>query len=769
MSRAVRLRFWLCAVAAVALCAVFALRVAPHMPVEADILALLPADERDRAAEAAQTRYAEAIGQRILVLVGASDFDAARRGAAAYATVLRGSGLFDTVRDAIDTGERRALSGYLPYRDGLLSARHRALLDRGDRAALREQALNAFYSPAGLAQPYGLADDPLGLLSAFVAQTAATLGNARYTGGVMSIDAGGRHYVLVSAQLDRSALSLGLLDTATPMLRQARAAALGAGADEVLESGVVFHALAAAQRARQEIQTFGSLSLAGVLLLLLGSFRSPRPLLLSLGSLGLGIIAGLSACRLAFAQVHMATLIFGSSLIGISIDYALHFLGDRFRETTGWTPESTLRHAGPGILMGHLSTLLAFLALMAAPFPGLRQIALFSAAGLAAACASVLCLYPVLLRGWAPRHRPLALDLARRLAALHVPRIWRRGALLALLAVVAAGAWRLEFLDDIRVLQSSPAGLIAQEVRVRALLGRVPGSRFMLVSGDSEETLLQHEEALRARLGDGAAVAISSALPSIRQQRRDRERLAQAVYAEDGVLASVMATIGYAPAQIEAARAGFAARQAVLTPQTFLDSPLGEPYRALWLGHQDGRWFSAMPLLGDVPPAIEDGPHWRLIDKPRDISDMLGRYRRITLGLMAAVYLLIGLALALRYGWRGGLSVLLPAVGGAALALSALALAGIPLNLFNVLALLLVLGIGVDYAIFLREGRGGDTVLMAVLLSTLTTLLSFGLLAMSATAFIRAIGLTLALGISFVFLLAVIYRPVSSEELCQKS
>ena len=79
-----------------------------------------------------------------------------------------------------------------------------------------------------------------------------------------------------------------------------------------------------------------------------------------------------------------------------------------------------------------------------------------------------------------------------------------------------------------------------------------------------------------------------------------------------------------------------------------------------------------------------------------------------------------------------------------ALTLATLGLLHEPLNLFHVLSLLLVLGLGVDYAIILREGRSHQAVL-AVFLSMTTTLISFGLLGFSSVPFVRSIGITVAL------------------------
>ena len=98
---------------------------------------------------------------------------------------------------------------------------------------------------------------------------------------------------------------------------------------------------------------------------------------------------------------------------------------------------------------------------------------------------------------------------------------------------------------------------------------------------------------------------------------------------------------------------------------------------------------------------------------------------------------------------------------GLTLTLATLGLLHEPLNLFHVLSLLLVLGLGVDYAIILREGRSRQAVL-AVFLSMTTTLISFGLLGFSSVPFVRSIGITVALGVAYTFLIALAAKPRNS-------
>jgi predicted exporter len=194
------------------------------------------------------------------------------------------------------------------------------------------------------------------------------------------------------------------------------------------------------------------------------------------------------------------------------------------------------------------------------------------------------------------------------------------------------------------------------------------------------------------------------------------------------------------------------------------------PLRELWFDDVGGGPAGVVML-----DAVRDAERLRsavagaegvvLVDRVADVSALL-RDHRVTASLgIVAVYVLIYLALALRYGARDALVILLPPAGAALLTLGLLGWIGSPLNLFNLLALLLVLGMGVDYAIFLREGRRTQpTVLLAIGLSAFTTWISFGLLSLSATPFVRSMGLTLAAGIALVFVLAVWLGPQGVEE-----
>jgi predicted exporter len=99
-----------------------------------------------------------------------------------------------------------------------------------------------------------------------------------------------------------------------------------------------------------------------------------------------------------------------------------------------------------------------------------------------------------------------------------------------------------------------------------------------------------------------------------------------------------------------------------------------------------------------------------------------------------------------------------PALLASLTSLALVALLGGEANLMHLVACLLVLSMGEDYAVFLLEERdakeGPATTMVGILLACVTTVLSFGLLAMSAHPALRALGFVTSVGVGLAFVLA---------------
>ena len=175
-----------------------------------------------------------------------------------------------------------------------------------------------------------------------------------------------------------------------------------------------------------------------------------------------------------------------------------------------------------------------------------------------------------------------------------------------------------------------------------------------------------------------------------------------------------------------------------------------------------GLRYASLPLLAGAADGLA-GVQW--VDKVGGISAVLGSYRATMGWVVLGAYAVVFAVLFPRYRgrtWR----VLAPTAAASVLAVALLGYSGQHLQLFHVLALMLLLGVGVDYGIFMQEDAddGNDAPWLAVGLSAASTILSFGLLALSGTPALRAFGLTMLVGAALVWLFAPCFS-VSKESI----
>lgn len=721
-----------------------------------DMLAMLPTDEQRPLATQATQALADAGSRRVSVLIGGGEWAAAQAAADAF---LQSLGDVPARHRVADADQQRWLDLYAPMRQGLLTPEARARLATAPTATLADQALAALYQPVAGPRAGRWADDPLNLFGQWLAERGQGSRVRVQDGRLMLTDASDpqRHYALVLIELPGSGFEIGAVRALIPRLEAATQAAQARGAT-VLQAGVPLFAAAASDQAEREIHTIGLGSLVGIVALTLLAFRSLRPRLLVTLSMAVGLLVATSVTLLWFGELHLVTLVFGVSLLGVAENYGTNYFSARqgLAAAERWT---MLARQIPIVSLAMATTVIGYALLALPAFPGLRQVAVFSAAGLVAAFVTVLWWFP-LLDGQARMAPTRFADWLGSRRALW-PSLGRRGlALLGLatLLLVVAGAARLRVDDDIRQLQSAPPALIAQQ-REFARLMQAPGvAQFFVVQGDTEQALLEHEEALTARLrGLGVGVqAVSDWLPSLRRQREDQALATRRLVELRPELASRLEQPVDAPATAAVE----------LEPQAWLASPASEPMRAQWLGRLGAGPATAVLLRGadsremrDALAALRlDGVTW--VDKVGEVSGLLGRYRVLMSVVLVLGYGLTWAALAWRFG-RSSWRALAPTALASVITVALLALSGQVLQLFHILPLLILLGLGVDYGIFMLEqpGRRDTQPFLSVTLAAASTLLSFGLLALSGTPALHAFGLTLLFGVFLAWLLTPCFMP----------
>lgn len=779
MTSGPRLRAWLwSAVAALAL-GVCAFYLAKGAPLQTDLLALLPATERDPAAERAVEALNAAVGQRALFMVSHPDEATARAAAVAFAAALKKGG-FRQARaklPPLDPGLPLALYG--PSRFGLLTEADRALLASG-RFDPATAILQHLLTPMGGSIATTPAEDPFGFLAHWLAARPGAGGRLSLEDGFLVAREQGRLHVLVMAELAGSPFAGDQQDAALGAYEAARARMLTSYPDaRAIRTGTVFYAAAARTQAQEDVDRIGLGSVLGIAVLLYLVFRSPRPLLLGLLSVGIGVTAATSVILLAHGKLHLITLAFGASLIGEAIDYSIQYFSAHQDAGPRWQAERGLAAVRPALTAAVATSLLSYGLLGLLPFPAISQIGLFALVGLTAAYLSVLWLLPALLTRPSQRDPEQATRWAARLLQAWCGLLrGRRAALLAALALVGSvpGWLALEADDDVRQLVARPAGLVQEEAAVRRLAGFDAGSRFFLVRGADAEEVLRREAALVERLraleGDGAISghqAVTDFVPPTARQESDRTLFGDAVLAGPRTLPDAMSSAGFRP-EAAAKLAHDYAQAPLLRIEDWLRSPLSAPWRHLWNPVGESQPASIVTLQGERQAARVAGATGglagiTLVDKAGSVSDLLGRYRTWGGPALLTVAGLIFLVLAYCYGPRAACRLMVPVILAEALSVGAFGYAGEAVTLFAILGWGLTLGIGVNYAIFLREGAGRAPAATAgVLLSAATTLLAFGLLALSGMPALRQFGLALLTGIAA----AVIFAPLALKDVPRK-
>src|SRR5690606_32775077 len=252
------------------------------------------------------------------------------------------------------------------------------------------------------------------------------------------------------------------------------------------------------QRTRTEAQMLGSAATLGMILLMVIAYRRLTSVALSALPLATAGLAGLAAVSAVFDQVHGITLAFGFTLIGVAQDYPVHLLSHRRPHEP---VQKIVRELWPTLATGVASTCIAYLTFWFSGVVGLRQLACFTIAGLAAASLSTRLLLPrVMTPGPRDYGDSSALErIARALDALPSLR-WLALALgvasFVAIALSRAPLWE----NDLSKLTPVPRDLIEQDQALRGALG-TSGIRYMLVvSASDEESALRRLEELNAPL-----------------------------------------------------------------------------------------------------------------------------------------------------------------------------------------------------------------------------------------------------------------------------
>ncbi|WFW13434.1 MMPL family transporter [Citrobacter freundii] len=741
------------------------LSLLPQARLNSSVLAMLPKQTLGAIPSSLNDGFMQRLDQQLVWLVSPGK-KADPAVARSWLSLLQKSQALAEVKGPMDADSQQAWGAFFwQHRNGLIDSDTRARLQNGGEAQA-QWILSQLYSAFSGVSGKELQNDPLMLMRGSQLAMAKNGQRLRLMDGwLVAQDDQGNYWYMLHGELAGSSFDMQqthqLVTTLNTLEGELKAQYPQA---QLLSRGTMFYSDYASQQAKRDVSTLGVATLFGVILLIVAVFRSLRPLLLCLISIGIGALAGTVVTLLIFGELHLMTLVMSMSIIGISADYTLYYLTERMvhgAETSPWQSLSKVRNA---LLLALLTTVAAYLIMMLAPFPGIRQMAVFAAVGLSASCLTVIFWHPWLCRGLPVRPVPAMVLMLHWLAA------WRRnkklsvGLPVALALFSLAGLATLHVDDDISQLQALPQQILAQEKAITALTGQNVDQKWFVVYGKSAQQTLERLElftpALEQAKKEGWLGGYRTiALNSLTRQQQDLTLLKDAAPAvakalQNAGMTTVNAELNAMPVTVDA----------------WLASPASEGWRLLWITLADGESGVLVPVEGVKNSAALNtlstqytGVAW--VDRKSSFDELFALYRHILTGLLLVALAVIGCGAVVRLGWRKGLTSLVPSVLSLGCGLAVLSLSGHAVNLFSLLALVLVLGIGINYTLFFSNPRGTPlTSFLAITLAMLTTLLTLGMLVFSATQAISSFGIVLVSGIFTAFLLSPLAMPVKKRK-----
>ncbi len=768
---------------------------ATRLTIVQDITALLPRDDRDSVATHAREW---GLMKRVILVIGPGEPGSERLtiAADAVAGVLAGIDGVAEVFCEVDMEGVRKGAGLLMKRGASLYRPSGGKID-GEVAAKRLSSLKErLASPEALVMQEYLLADPLGMardaLRGLEAAGAAMGATVRH-GHLMSAD---ERYALVFVKIgfdpmevDRSTRFVEDLDVAIDgSLRKAGVEDLNVHA-----LGGVHFTASSAGVIMSDIRFAFILTIIGVLLIFTFFFRRVVIIPAALLPGGVGIVVALGVMGAMGTEIHALTIGFAATITGISVDYAIHLLYRAFYQEKGTTREKmgkALAAIAMPVALGCGTTVAAFALVATSKFPGMRQLAIFSVISIPTALAVTLLMLPAFHRFLLSSKTALP-GLADRVAALLVGMgtgrrspVAKSAVIGGFVAVFGLGAWgsfTAPRTGDPRAMGHVDDDLAGREAKIKEIFPGLADQALIVASGPDRERALLANDALynaltQAGFEPGEIFSVSPFMPAMKTQERSLKAARELFRDPDGSLEAAFLEVGFRAEYFLKLRKTIEGQN--LTIEDYEGTSL-ERFVAESVREGEGRWDVLTRLRAGDDALIDrlvkvaaSVPGCRVVSERLETRAALSTMQ-VEIIRMLGIWLVVALVMltVARRSLLFGLRAVAPAVMGVACGAGFFGLVGRPLTPVSAAALTLVMGLGIDYGIFMQGGRRATVreAAPAVLASAFTTLAAFGVLASARTKAMADLGLIIMVGVLVAVFTAIVLVPLLSPGRAEKA
>jgi len=615
-----------------------------------------------------------------------------------------------------------------------LSSTDKANLQERDQQKLSDSYFSLLNQWADPIISHSLEVDPTLSLAAFLKERLITSGNWKFQNQQLMLQANDTNYIPIFVTIKQSFSnirdSVEIYKELQSIKIQYR---LESENSEILMAGMLLHSASASMQAQSEISRFGLFSLVSVIIIVVLAFRAFTPLLACLAVIGSALVSGLLALTLIFDAIHLLAFVFAVSILGIAVDYGFHILV--LRQYTQSSSTAIRKKVFLPLTIALMSTLAGYCLFFTTPVTLLHQVVVFVGFGLIGAYLSALLLLPSI--NFSSKGTLFSININRHFAF----------AFIALLLFIT-GIPMLNFDDNVSNLNTQSSILVHEEQKVSQLTGENIYPHLVLVSGNNQQILLENTRELtqQLRATDGQIKSISDWQLPLKQQQQNFDlfkagwQSGQYQYLEEYIdSGNVLKQLN----QI---------RQLTQLPG-FIAENLGLSITQL----NDKYWTAlllAQPLSEQQQVAVKLFESAEYVNLPQALSEQLGHVRDNLFAIILPAVLIILLILSFYFGFISALLMIFVPVLSAGLALEITQFYQSSLNIFNVLACLLIITLAIDYVVFFRSHGTDKLISHTISLSALSSALTFGVMFFSQTPAVSSFGITLLIGITIAWFLS---------------
>lgn len=736
-----------------------------HITIESSVLSLLPQSGEDSYSKAIEKEFIKRLNSQVIFAISKSESDSHNKAlnknsdetatdksiyeiTDRFADELRKSPYIENIKSKISDKEQFESAAFVyKYKTAFIDEKlkHEIASDN-----YTQKILAKLYSGFSGVSSAEIKNDLL-MVGRNLATTLSANSSIRVENGhLVASDDKGTKWVLVFVTLNDDSLSTSVASdfakTADNLINKIQK---DNPSVSVLKKGAVFYSDYAASTSQREITLLGLITTIGIFTLIFFVYRSITPVVLTIGSVLCGIICALGITTLIYDEINLIIIGMCLSVIGIVCDYTIYFTTLRIGQKE--SSFETIRRLAKPLSFAVITDLCAYLIILLSPVRAVSQMALFCMCTITFACLFVIVIEPYFLKNLKKERLPFEGFFKGYLDFIRQKKI--SYSIIAVLCICSVFAFiNLKYNDDPMSFQRMPDNLKSQELKINSLLKMSENLKYILINAEDDNTLLDRNEKLKEKL---SLAVIEGKLKNYLAVKMNSENTQK----DDCVFLNERKTI----IQNELKKHGLNLEASdyhceILKPQDFFSSSIGELYSSLY--YKNNRTSSLMVVLEDVTDvegikniaASIEG--LRYLDHRGNLTEVFKMYREI---FMKVIFIFMGCILlvsAFRVGLKKALVGTFFSLLSIGMALFVLQLCGYKLNLFSELGLIVLLGIGINYNIFMSSSKIDVTSIIAIFTALTTTLMTIGILIFSSVDAIKCFAICLVTGIICAFILS---------------